>query len=156
MRGKGSPCSKDRLEIYPKPSKLTEAQIQAETDFMVHEQQNKINKLYGIREKEAVARYEVMKEQLEVMRQQWIRELHEIPSEEDDVADIADDEVSATGRLNGYANGSAVGSNGKEKVKRRFLFPLSPTYNVSAKLTAADIHGELEQREGFEGQNVWF
>ncbi|KAL7275346.1 Xenotropic and polytropic retrovirus receptor 1 [Rhizina undulata] len=128
-----------------KPSKLTEAQIQAEADFLawLYEQEKKINEFYGIREKEAVARYEVMKEQLEVMRQQWIRERHEIPFEDDDVADIADDEVSANGRLNGYANGSAVGSNGKEKVKRR----------TGWKDALADTINGLSQRGGVSPSN---
>ncbi|KAL7267364.1 hypothetical protein RUND412_010053 [Rhizina undulata] len=47
-------------------------------------------------------------------------------------------------------------SKDRPEIYPQFLFPLSPTYNVWAKLTAADIHGKLEQREGFGGQNVWF
>ncbi|KAL7267194.1 hypothetical protein RUND412_010231 [Rhizina undulata] len=47
-------------------------------------------------------------------------------------------------------------SKDRPAIYPKFLFPLSPTYNVSAKLTAADIYGKLEQHEGFGGQNVWF
>ncbi|KAI9825389.1 MAG: hypothetical protein M1832_001119 [Thelocarpon impressellum] len=32
---------------------------------------------------------------------------------------------------------------------------LSPTFNTWVKFTAADVHG-LEEREGFEGQNIYF
>jgi len=36
-----------------------------------------------------------------------------------------------------------------------YCFPLAPTHNTWAKLTAADVHA-LRERSGFEGQNLYF
>ena len=36
-----------------------------------------------------------------------------------------------------------------------YCFPVAPTHNTWAKLTAADVHA-LRERSGFEGQNLYF
>jgi hypothetical protein len=78
---------------YEYPPTVIEVQVQAERKFLkwLLGELSKCDEFYGIREDEAVRKFEELREQLDIMRDRWFKAKHNIPFEEDDVEDVGDE-----------------------------------------------------------------
>lgn len=70
----------------------------AEKDFLrwLLGELKKCENFYQTREEEALRRFDEMHEQLEIIRDRWLRAKHNIPFEDDDVEDLGGDETLAS------------------------------------------------------------
>lgn len=85
-----------RGTIVPVPefgATIEEVQAEAEKEFLrwLLGELKKCEDFYLLREIECVKRFDEMREQLDIMRDRWFKAKHNIPFEEDDVEDLAEE-----------------------------------------------------------------
>lgn len=126
---------------------VDEVQAEAEKEFLkwLLKELKKCDNFYVAREVEARARFNEMREQLDIMRERWFREKHNILFEEDDVEDVDEHEESAAPDI--YDNGS-VDSAGRKtgaawKSFSEAMNGLTKPHPSTPQISAAQVKTEI-------------
>lgn len=89
---------------------IPEVQAKAEKEFLkwLLDELNKCEKFYQEKEKQAIERYRLMHEQLEVMRDRWYRDKHQTAFEDDNAEVDEDPDSDGNGQAASLGNSSSM------------------------------------------------